>query len=218
VQYWPNTNLSFVKSPAGEFVFPLPSGEFVKFTEAAEGAGVDSEARSDVPSAVVRCLDKKTGQELGKHFLSLWFYMNYERNRRLLAFGDRIITIDGKKHFLVLRNKRVYKDYSIELLQFEHGKYPGTDIPKDFASTVMVRDEGQSEGREVRIWMNNPLRYHGDSLFQHAVMAKDSGTILQVVDNPGRLMPYLSCIMVTLGMIVHFGIRLLGFLQKPRVA
>ena len=38
--------------------------------------------------------------------------------------------------------------------------------------------------------------------------------MLQVVRNPGWLLPYLSCTMVTLGMLVHFGIRLAGPLRR----
>jgi ResB-like family len=216
--YWRNTNREGYKatsSQPGEYAFRLLStGDWVNFREISEGAGVDSDVRSDVPSVIVKCLDKKTGAELATHFLSLWMYLNFESNRRTMKLADRTVTVDGKTYWIVLRNKRIFKDYSIELRDFEHGKYPGTDIPKDFASEVTARDVDGDE-REVRIWMNNPLRYHGDSLFQHAVLLGDSGTVLQVVDNPGRLMPYISCVMVTLGMMIHFGIRLLNFLNKP---
>ena len=42
----------------------------------------------------------------------------------------------------------------------------------------------------------------------------DRGTVLQVVRNPGWLMPYFSCALVSLGMLVHFGIHLVGFLRR----
>ena len=46
----------------------------------------------------------------------------------------------------------------------------------------------------------------------------DKGTILQVVRNPGWLLPYVSCIFVAVGMLVHFGIHLIGFLSRRSLA
>ncbi|MBL8865124.1 MAG: cytochrome c biogenesis protein ResB [Gemmataceae bacterium] len=217
VAYWPNTSSEeFLTRPEGEFVFGIPQGRWYRFAEKAEGAGVDTESRSDAPSVIVRALDKQTGKDLGKHFLSLWFYPNFERNKRFLAFAERTVTVGGKTYWLMLRHKRVFRDYTIELQKFEHGKYPGTEIARDFASTVIVRDQAGGDGREVRIWMNNPLRLGDDSLYQHQFFPGDTGTVLQVVENRGRLIPYISCILVTLGMLVHFGFRLSGFLNKPK--
>jgi hypothetical protein len=62
--------------------------------------------------------------------------------------------------------------------------------------------------------MNSPLRYTGETLYQAGYFKDDSGTILQVVRNPGWTMPYISCTMVALGMLVHFGMHLVGFLRK----
>ncbi len=217
VAYWPNTaSEEFMTKPDGEFVFGIPQGRWYRFTEKPEGVGVDIDSRSDAPSVVVRAIDKETGKDLGKHFLSLWFYPNFERNKRFLAFAERTVTVDGKTYWLMLRHKRVFRDYTLELLNFEHGVYPGTSIPKDFASTVILREKDGGYEREARIWMNNPLRHGDDSLYQHQFFPGDTGTVLQVVENRGRLIPYISCIMVTLGMLIHFGFRLLGFLDKPK--
>ncbi len=62
--------------------------------------------------------------------------------------------------------------------------------------------------------MNNPLRYRGATFYQAGWIPGDRGTKLQVVTNPGWLMPYFACAMVALGMIVHFGMNLLSFLQR----
>ena len=42
----------------------------------------------------------------------------------------------------------------------------------------------------------------------------ERGTELQVVRNPGWLIPYISCVLVTLGMAVHFGLSLTNFLRR----
>jgi hypothetical protein len=66
----------------------------------------------------------------------------------------------------------------------------------------------------VLIYMNEPLRYQGETFYQSSFLPGDKGTILQVVRNPGWLMPYIACTMVSLGMIFHFGLHLIGFLRR----
>ena len=62
--------------------------------------------------------------------------------------------------------------------------------------------------------MNNPLRYDGETYYQSRVLGNDEGTVLQIVSNPGWLMPYVSCIVVTLGMLIHFLMNLNVFLRR----
>ena len=71
----------------------------------------------------------------------------------------------------------------------------------------------RGENREFLISMNHPLRYGGDTFYQSGVLENDAGTILQVVRNPGWKLPYVACSMVSLGMLLHFGIHLVGFLR-----
>jgi hypothetical protein len=56
------------------------------------------------------------------------------------------------------------------------------------------------------------LRYAGETFYQSGVLGGQKGTILQVVHNPGWLMPYISCIMVAWGMVLHFCFHLLSFI------
>jgi hypothetical protein len=90
----------------------------------------------------------------------------------------------------------------------------GTETPKNFASTVQLIDSDRKEDRKTTISMNAPLRYVGETFYQSGWFPGDGGTVLQVVNNPGWLMPYVSCVMVALGMIIHFGLNLLKFLQR----
>ena len=61
--------------------------------------------------------------------------------------------------------------------------------------------------------MNHPLSYNGETFYQQAFLPLDWGTRLQVVRNPGWIMPYLSCAMVSFGMLIHFGLHLSKFLR-----
>jgi hypothetical protein len=124
------------------------------------------------------------------------------------------VDVDGKKYQISLRLQRIYKPYTIHLLKFEHKLYPGTEKPKDFASTVRLLDPETGEDREIRIWMNHPLRYRGETFYQQSFLVGDGGTVLQVVENPGWMIPYISCALVSLGMMIHFGITLIRYMKR----
>ena len=56
--------------------------------------------------------------------------------------------------------------------------------------------------------MNQPLRYAGRTFYQASFGKNDTLSVLQVVENPGWLLPYISCALVTLGLLIHFAISL----------
>ena len=125
-------------------------------------------------------------------------------------------THEGRTYVLVMRPKRTYLPYSLTLKKFSHDRYPGTDIPKNFSSLVTLENKAKGERREVLIYMNQPLRYDGKAFYQASFGKGDTLSILQVVENPGWLLPYISCVLVTLGLIVHFAISLRrGFRRGP---
>jgi hypothetical protein len=116
-----------------------------------------------------------------------------------------------------MRPQRHYEPYSVTLEKFSHDIYPGTDIPKNFSSKIHLNIPGDSSGREVLIYMNNPLRYGGLTYYQ-ASFEGEHTTILQVVRNPSWLVPYIACGAIALGLIIQFLIHLVGFAGKRRRA
>src|SRR5262249_49886016 len=112
----------------------------------------------------------------------------------------------GHTYQLALRFTRYYKPFSLRLLEFRHERYRGTDVPKNFQSRVRIENPVSGENREVDIYMNNPLRYNGETYYQ-ASFAPDNDqrvnkvTVLQVVRNPSWLTPYFACVLVALGLI-----------------
>ena len=122
----------------------------------------------------------------------------------------------GRTWQLAMRPARYYKPYSVTLQKFTHEKYPGTEIPKNFASKVTLIDEDRSVNRNVLIYMNHPLRYRGDTFYQAGFERDDRTTILQVVRNPSFLAPYVACIVVAAGLLVQFGYHLVGFARRSR--
>ena len=123
-------------------------------------------------------------------------------------------THEGHTYTIAMRPRRWYLPYSVTLKEFRHEVYPGTDIPKNFASLVQLRDPGAKQDREVLIYMNQPLRYAGRTFYQASFGKQDTLSVLQVVENPGWLMPYIACGLVTIGLLVHFGISLRRALKK----
>ena len=130
-----------------------------------------------------------------------------------LLGAPQSFTYQGRTWEIALRFKRFYRPFSLTLLKFTHEKYAGTDIPKNFASRIRLRNENTHDDRDVLIYMNNPLRYAGLTFYQ-ASFVGDNTTILQVVRNPSWVLPYVSCILMGLGLVVQFSIHLVGFIKK----
>ena len=158
--------------------------------------------RRDVPSAVVEI-------ETPQGSLGTWLVSEYIDEPQSFACGNQ-------NYQLTMRPRRHYKPYSIQLLKFQHDVYPGTDIPKNFSSRVLLHRPQTGEKREVLIYMNSPLRYAGETYYQSGFDPDNRGTILQVVHNPSWLTPYLSCILVGVGLVIQFVTHLLGFTFKRR--
>jgi len=128
------------------------------------------------------------------------------------------VRYDGREFSLSLRPARRYFDYSLMLIEFRHDCYPGTDIPRSFSSRVRLRSTDTKEDREVTISMNQPLRYRGHSFYQAGFDNNDRTAILQVVRNPGWILPYIACSLIFLGLLLQFGFALMGFLVRRRAA
>ncbi len=119
---------------------------------------------------------------------------------------------------LDLRLRRTYKPFALTLLKVTHEVYPGTQIPKNFASRVRVKSDDGRDDREVVIYMNNPLRYGGLTFYQYQMNAAGHMSVFQVVRNPGWLLPYIACIMMGTGLLIQFGFSLTGFIRKRAAA
>src|SRR3569833_2717080 len=75
-------------------------------------------------------------------------------------------TFNYRSYQLALRPRRFYKPFSLHHVEFKFDRYPGTDIPKNFSSRVRLQRPQTGEDRELVIYMNNPLRYAGETFYQ----------------------------------------------------
>lgn len=175
------------------------TGRQVTAVAAPPATGVDG-ATIDVPAAYVAL--SSGGKELGTYLVS--------PNLR----DPQAVDAGGTRYWIELRFARTYKPYTVHLIDFKHDRFVGTETPRNFSSLVRLVDPTRHVDREVLISMNNPLRYAGETFYQSAFKPDDSGTVLQAVANPGWLIPYASCTMVTIGLLIHFGIRLSATVRR----
>jgi hypothetical protein len=124
----------------------------------------------------------------------------------------------GRQFTLSLRFARNYKPFALTLEELRHDVYPGTDIPKNFSSRVRLTTPDGREDREVLIYMNNPLRYAGLTFYQYQMDSANGYSVLQVVRNPSWLLPYVSCVLMGLGLLIQFGLSLSRFIAKRYAA
>lgn len=171
--------------------------------EKPEAAGIDGDDE-DHAAAYLKLKEKGTGKDLGTYLVSVVLLRPQD-----VKVGDKIYQI-------ALRFKRIYRPYTLHLINMRHDKYLGTNTPKNFSSLVRLVDPERGEDREVLISMNDPLRHRGETFYQSSMERSDTPqwTQLAVVRNPGWLMPYFSCAMVAIGMLIHFGLHLVAFLGK----
>jgi hypothetical protein len=183
--------------------------------ERPPAGGVTSEL--NLASAYLRFIDARNDQDLGTFLLSQRFgdlsYLTLQQGEDL----PETIEVDGVAYQVSLRFRRTYKPYQLTLDKVQRINYGGTATPRDYSSFVKVRDLESDYTLESRIWMNNPLRYAGETFYQQNYWGPEATsrgvavTGLQVVENAGWLIPYVSCILAGLGMLVHFGGTLTRF-------
>jgi len=185
---------------------PATAGEGITrgILPANQVPGVDLSKETDIPSTYVTLLKKGTEEVIATYLFTLWV-------------DDQTIVIDGKPNVVSLRRTHIQKPFKLHLIDFKFARFRGTETAKEYTSVVRLDDKEANQDREVVISMNDPFRYRGETFYQADFdKATEKTTILQVVRNPGWILPYASCFMVSLGMLVHFGIGLISFVNSTR--
>lgn len=149
--------------------------------------------------------------------LGTWLVSNVLEN----GFPPQTFEYEGKTYEISLRYTRRYLPFSMKLHKFSHDRYPGTNIPRNFASRIQLQDESAAVDREALIYMNNPLRYGGYTFYQSSFGAdsmgrEDRASQLQAVSNPSWLMPYIACTLMTIGLAWQFSYGLSKYLTRNR--
>ncbi|SMP38261.1 ABC-type transport system involved in cytochrome c biogenesis, permease component [Neorhodopirellula lusitana] len=179
----------------------------------------------NLPSAYIELINADTDESLGK------FLVTQQLNdREMLApdgkTKDLLDSVDVKTksgeeqtYQIGLRLHREVKPYWIQLDDVRRINWSGSDTPRDYSSFIRIVDPELDIDRKERVWMNNPLRYRGETFYQSNYTALPGGkelTGIQVVRNSGWLIPYVACSITALGMLVHFWGTLSRFISRRR--
>lgn len=145
----------------------------------------------------------------------------------ILLFGGLLTSITMKEGFIPLREGQTrgqvmafadgteptndFKNlpFEIKLNRFNRDIYPGTNMPREYESRVTIIDGDLTWPASIS--MNEPLRYSGYTFYQNSTSVTADGepiSILSVVTNKGQIFPYISGILLALGLIIHMMIRM----------
>jgi hypothetical protein len=120
---------------------------------------------------------------------------------------------DGRSFRLELRRRTYPLPFTIEVIDFKKEVHPNTEVARAYSSKVNVIENGVP--RQVMIEMNKPLRSQGYTLYQSSFVEGDADTtILAVVKNRGRLFPYISSIIICIGVLIHMGFQLPRLIKR----
>jgi hypothetical protein len=142
---------------------------------------------------------------------------------QILLYGGNMtpanFTTRGKTVHADLRKKRHPLPITLKLIDVKKEEYPGTGIARTYHSDVEVKGMGMK--LNSRISMNNPLHYKNYTFYQASYNVDAQGresSVLAVVENSGRLLPYISGTMIFAGMVLHFLLMLFGFTNRKSMA
>jgi hypothetical protein len=129
--------------------------------------------------------------------------------QKILLYGAEVkptrVRIGDDVFSFQLQRKHFQLPFMVTLKKFDMEKYPGTEIAKSYQSLVEITH--QKLDREVLIYMNHPLRHKDFTLYQASYSIDDKGRMhstLAVVQNAGRILPYISSLITFLGLAIHF--------------
>jgi ABC-type transport system involved in cytochrome c biogenesis permease subunit len=198
---------------------PATKGVGLEVAVAPKDKSGGAKMESNSPSAYIELLDsedKSLGVFLTNHALAERAL--YEPDGKTKDVLDSV-TVDGETYQFGLRLHREVKPYWVQLDDVQRINWSGSTTPRDYSSFIRIVDTETGEDRNERVWMNNPLRYRGETFYQSNYTPLPGGkelTGIQVVQNSGWLIPYVACSITALGMLVHFWGTLTRFIARRR--
>jgi hypothetical protein len=188
------------KGPMFEVKVPVADGLFLSELEP------EPEAEANVAGVCVTVTGRDGSQQSGL----LW---GVERAPLTVRMAD-------KRFGLTLRHERYPMPFEVQLLDFIKEDHPRMAMAKAFESDVQVREDGAQ--RTVKIEMNAPLRERGLVLYQASWGPQNAGpqtplfSTLSVVSNPADQYPFYACIVIAVGMLLHFLMKLARYLRSQQ--
>jgi hypothetical protein len=157
------------------------------------------QAESDIAGAYVTLLPKSGGAPVEG---VLW------GRERILPMSA---VVDGRRFTIDLSHRRFPLPFTVRLEDFRKEMHPGMGMAKAFESDVTKLQNGVE--KRVKISMNQPLNQDGYKLVQSGFIEPANGggrwwSTFSVVNNPADRVPLWSCVVITLGLLIHFAQKL----------
>lgn len=173
---------------------------------------LDMKAERNTPgmTATIRDADAKSAGPRAKPVL-LWG----------LTTGPHLFEWRGRKFGIDLQRQRYELPFKLRLTRFDKIDHPGIDMAREYSSYVQMVEGGAIQ--DIHITMNEPLRHRGYIFYQSSydpVRGADNKpirdekgrivylTVLTVSENPADRIPLIACIVITLGLLIHFTMKL----------
>jgi hypothetical protein len=128
------------------------------------------------------------------------------------------VTVEGRRFTIGLAHRRWQMPFTVHLDEFRQEFHPGMRMAKSFESDVTKTEDGVPQ--KVRISMNAPLRHRGYTLFQSGFQEPSAQTrgrwmsTFSVVRNPADRIPLWSCIVISVGLVLHFTMKLVRHVRS----
>lgn len=148
----------------------------------------------DLPGTILSIID--SGQTVKESNRAILFGVSFISNAYVI--NDDTISLVLKPHELSL-------PFEINLVKFEKENHPGSSDAKSYKSYLKVNGVGIN--RDVVISMNRPFRYKSLAIYQGSFSQNTSGnncSSMIVVENIGRIVPYIAGISVVTGLLIYF--------------
>jgi hypothetical protein len=188
------------EGPMFEAPTPAVDGFFAQPLE------LDPQIEANMPAVYVTLIDKQTGEQ-----------------RAEILWGRSALPLDveygGRTYQIALRHTTWSLPFSIRLKEFTRELHPGTQQPRAFESDVVKLEPGGRD-QNITIRMNEPLRTEGYVFFQASFSpipgSDEFASTFAVAKNPADKFPLYACVIITVGMLVHFGASLIRYLRRQK--
>jgi ABC-type transport system involved in multi-copper enzyme maturation permease subunit len=118
------------------------------------------------------------------------------------------LNIQGKNVIFEVTKETLDLPFEMALTEFKMEKDPGTSMPASYESFVKLFEGSGTTNHHI--FMNNPLKVKGYTLYQASYAEGDNGVFsstLSVNVDQGRPLKYLGSLMLVFGAIWHFNLN-----------
>lgn len=158
---------------------------------------------------------KEAEQNLAGIHISIAEKGSVSSQEGLLWAGSMIpmtFLVDGEEWAVSLAHKRFQLPFTVRLDKFTRELHPRTNMAKVYMSDITKVEDGVEQ--PIKVSMNEPLRHEGYTFFQASWGPQNARpgdrlfSVFAVVRNPSDHYPLYSCIIIGIGLLIHFIMKL----------